>query len=67
MSYFHMRMHTIIGAKAFHGPVRNGKGWFHLAIVVRQKGLAAEVFLSLQCTSVFAYQMSDLEMMGYLL
>ena len=41
MSYFHMRMHTIIGAKAFHGPVRNGKGWFHLAMVVKQKGLAA--------------------------
>ncbi len=42
MSYFHMRMHTIIGAKAFHGPVRNGKGWFHLAMVVRQRGLAVK-------------------------
>ena len=40
MSYFHMRMHTIIGAKAFHGPVRDGKGWYHLAMVVRQRGLA---------------------------
>src|SRR3970040_3156668 len=27
---------TIIGAEAFHGPVRNGKGWGHLAIVVRR-------------------------------
>ena len=27
---------TIIGAEAFHGPVRNGKGWDHLAIVVRR-------------------------------
>lgn len=44
MSYFHMRMHTIIGAKAFHGPVRDGKGWDHLAMVVRQKGLAVEFF-----------------------
>jgi hypothetical protein len=26
---------TIIGAEAFHGPVREGKGWFHLAMVVR--------------------------------
>ena len=26
---------TIIGAEAFHGPVRNGKGWGHLAMVVR--------------------------------
>ena len=27
---------TIIGAEAFHGPVRNGKGWDHLAMVVRR-------------------------------
>ena len=42
MSYFHMRMHTIIGAKAFHGPVRDGKEWDHLAMVVRQKRLAVK-------------------------
>ena len=48
MSYFHMRMHTIIGAKAFHGPVRDGKGWYHLAMVVRQKGLAARGFEALE-------------------
>ncbi len=35
MTYFHERRLTIIGAKAFHGPVRDGKGWFHLAMVVR--------------------------------
>ena len=35
MSYFHERMLTILGAEAFHGPVRDGKGWFHLAMVVR--------------------------------
>ena len=35
MPYFHNRMITIIGAKAFHGPVRDGKEWFHLAMVVR--------------------------------
>ena len=40
MSYFHGRMPTIIGAKAFHGPVRDGKEWFHLAIVVRHNCLA---------------------------
>ena len=28
---------TIIGAEVFHGPVRDGKGWGHLAMVVRQK------------------------------
>ena len=26
MTYFHRRTPTIIGAKAFHCPVRNGKG-----------------------------------------
>lgn len=29
---------TIIGAEAFHGPVRDGKEWVHLAMVVRQRG-----------------------------
>ena len=29
---------TIIGAEAFHGPVRDGKGWDRLAMVVRLKG-----------------------------
>ena len=36
MSYFHRRTSTIIGAKVFHGPVRDGKGWDHLAMVVRR-------------------------------
>ena len=31
-------MPTIIGAGAFHRPVRDGKGWFHSAMVVRQGG-----------------------------
>lgn len=35
MSYFHERMLTIIGAEAFHGPVRDGKVWFHFAMVIR--------------------------------
>ena len=33
-------MLTIIGDAAFHGPVRDGKGWYHLAMVVRHRGLA---------------------------
>ena len=36
MSYFHTRMRTIIGAEAFHDPVRDGKEWFHLAMVIRR-------------------------------
>ena len=35
MTYFHIRMHTIIGAKSFHCPVRDGKEWDQLAMVVR--------------------------------
>ncbi len=35
MSYFHTGTRTIIGAEAFHGPVRDGKEWDHLAIVIR--------------------------------
>src|SRR5690606_14843213 len=35
MTYFHRRMPTIIGAKAFHDPVRDGKAWDHLAMVVK--------------------------------
>ena len=31
-------MRTIIGAESFHGPVRDGKGWDRLAMVVRRKG-----------------------------
>ena len=36
MTYFHRRTSTIIGAKAFHDPVRDGKGWGHLAMVVKR-------------------------------
>ena len=39
MTYFHRCTSTIIGAKAFHGPVRDGKAWDHLAMVVKRKGL----------------------------
>ena len=41
MTYFHRRTSTIIGAQAFHCPVRDGKEWDHLAMVVRRKGLSA--------------------------
>ena len=39
MTYFHRRPSTIIGAKAFHCPVRDGKEWYHLAMVVRRNWL----------------------------
>ena len=46
MSYFHMRMHTIIGAKAFHGPVRDGKGWVQSAIAAKRNRNLEEVNLT---------------------
>ena len=39
MTYFHRRTSTIIGAKAFHFPVRDGKEWDHLAMVVKRNRL----------------------------
>ena len=35
MTYFHTGIRTIIGAEAFHCPVRDGKEWYHFAMVVR--------------------------------
>jgi hypothetical protein len=37
MSYFHTGIRTIIGAEVFHCPVRDGKEWDHLAMVIRLK------------------------------
>ena len=37
MTYFHTGIRTIIGADAFHCPVRDGKEWYHVAMVVRHK------------------------------
>jgi hypothetical protein len=47
MSYFHTGTRTIIGAEAFHCPVRDGKEWDHLAMVIR---------LDLSPPSVFTQQ-----------
>ena len=35
MTYFHTGTRTIIGAEAFHCAVRDGKEWYHFAMVVR--------------------------------
>ena len=40
MSYFHTGIRTIIGAEAFHCPVRDGKEWYHLAMVIRHNLLS---------------------------
>ena len=38
ITYFHTGIRTIIGVESFHGPVRDGKGWYQLAMVIRHKG-----------------------------
>ncbi len=43
MTYFHTGTRTIIGAKSFHCPVRDGKEWDQLAMVIRHKGLLSWV------------------------
>ena len=40
MSYFHTGIRTIIGAESFHGPVRDGKEWYQLAMVLRHNFLS---------------------------
>ena len=51
MSYFHTGIRTIIGAEAFHCPVRDGKEWYHLAMVVRHNFLPSCVGLNEQAWS----------------
>ena len=46
MSYFHTGTRTIIGAEVFHGPVRDGKGWDHLAMVIRLNLSAGSILSS---------------------
>ena len=40
MTYFHTGTRTIIGAKSFHCPVRDGKEWDQLAMVIRHNLLS---------------------------
>ena len=35
ITYFHTGIRTIIGVESFHGPVRDGKGWYRHAMVIR--------------------------------
>src|SRR6187402_1530147 len=35
ITYFHTGCSTIIGVSSFHGPVRDGKGWYRVTMVIR--------------------------------
>jgi hypothetical protein len=48
MSYFHTGIRTIIGAEAFHCPVRDGKEWYHLAMVIRHNLSTSRLSLDIQ-------------------
>ena len=43
ITYFHTGTRTIIGVESFHGPVRDGKGWYQLAMVIRHEGVFSRV------------------------
>ena len=43
MTYFHTGTRTIIGAKSFHCPVRDGKEWYQLAMVTRHNLCAKQL------------------------
>ena len=45
ITYFHTGIRTIIGVESFHGPVRDGKGWDRLAMVIRHDLLSCWVGL----------------------
>ena len=51
MTYSCMLMHTTIGACAFHFRVRDGIGWFHTAIVTRERveGRRSQIDSSRNC------------------
>ena len=49
MTYFHTGIRTIIGADSFHCPVRDGKEWGQLAMVVRQTVRLAALDCSRPC------------------
>ena len=55
MTYFHTGTRTIIGAEAFHCPVRDGKEWDHLAMVIRLNFLFCS--LRLQNQFIESYQL----------
>ena len=61
MSYFHTGIRTIIGAEAFHCPVRDGKEWDHLAMVVRldfsPRHLSGDTANPQSLFSLIAYQL----------
>lgn len=48
MTYFHTGIRTIIGADSFHCPVRDGKEWYQVAMVVRHNFLSPRLGLGNQ-------------------
>ena len=57
MTYFHMGIHTIIGAESFHGPVRDGKAWDQLAMAAKLKLYKSVSRYAVSCTYLFFNQL----------
>jgi hypothetical protein len=57
MSYFHTGIRTIIGAEAFHCPVRDGKEWDHLAMVIRHNLLPSRLGLDDQFIEQISFEL----------
>jgi hypothetical protein len=58
MSYFHTGICTIIGADMFHGPVRDGKGWYHVAMVIRRNLYVSVTSEEVKETKFIEYRIS---------
>ena len=50
ITYFRTGCSTIIGAESFHGPVRDGKGWYQLAMVIRHNWVISCAYMRAQHT-----------------
>ena len=49
VTYFPRAIRSIIGAEVFHGPVRDGKAWDHLAMAARHKRVIAGCWVCNRC------------------
>ena len=66
MTYFHMGIHTIIGAESFHGPVRDGKAWDQLAMAARLKLYKFESRYEVVLSTSLIYSLINFWAMKYL-
>jgi hypothetical protein len=64
MSYFHTGTRTIIGAESFHCPVRDGKEWDQLAMVIRLKRYLSRLGFEASLGSQFEESIQSAALLG---